>query len=56
MISSNLSIRHAMHVFPQVGHIDSEGRDLDWRAEGFTESRCMGGSGQEGSRSMILAV
>lgn len=25
-----------------VGHIDENGRDLDWHAEGFTESRCLG--------------
>lgn len=25
-----------------VGHIDDEGRDLNWRDEGYTESRCTG--------------
>ncbi|KAG2486464.1 hypothetical protein HYH03_014911 [Edaphochlamys debaryana] len=25
-----------------MGHIDAEGRDLDWTAEGYTESRCTG--------------
>ncbi len=25
-----------------IGHIDDEGRDLNWRDEGYTESRCTG--------------